>query len=252
MTGRFALDGRIAAVSGANGLIGQAVCAALTDLGARVLALDIAEPPDAPGDGRISIRFDSTDLDSLPDSLDRIEKEHGRPQVWVNCAFPRTEDWGARLDQVSSVSWRRNVDMQLNATCLTCNEVARRMAANGGGVIVNLGSIYGQVGPDFSVYDGTDMTSAAAYAAIKGGIVNYTRYLASYWGGKGVRVNVICPGGVFDHQDKTFVRSYEKRTPLGRMASPEDVAWPIAFLASDAASYMTGAVLMVDGGWTAI
>jgi NAD(P)-dependent dehydrogenase (short-subunit alcohol dehydrogenase family) len=94
------------------------------------------------------------------------------------------------------------------------------------------------------------MTVAAEYSAIKGGIINFTRYLATYYGKYNVRVNAVCPGGIFDNQPKNFVKRYEKKTPLGRMGKPEDVAGPVIFLASDASSYITGHILMVDGGWT--
>ena len=120
------------------------------------------------------------------------------------------------------------------------------------GSIINLGSIYGVLGSDFTIYDGTKMTMPMAYSAIKGGIVNLTRYLASYFGKHNVRVNNICPGGIFDSQEPIFVRNYEHRVPLKRMGRPEEIASAVLFLASDAASYITGATIMVDGGWTAI
>ena len=140
----------------------------------------------------------------------------------------------------------------MNSYCLLASAMAERMAARGGGSIINLGSIYGLVAADFSVYEGTNMTLPPAYAAIKGAIVNHTRYLASYYGPKGVRVNVVCPGGVANGQPVRFVENYNARTPMGRLAKPEEIGGPVAFLASPAASYVTGAVLTVDGGWTAI
>ena len=126
------------------------------------------------------------------------------------------------------------------------------MAKRGGGSTINLGSIYGNVALDFHVYDGTDITMPAAYAAIKGGIASYSRYLASYWGRQGERVNTVCPGGIFDNQPERFAVNYAGRTPLGRMGTPEDIDGPLAFLASDSAAYVTGVVLMMDGAWTAI
>jgi NAD(P)-dependent dehydrogenase (short-subunit alcohol dehydrogenase family) len=140
----------------------------------------------------------------------------------------------------------------MNGFCLIAGHVAAAMAKRGRGAIVNVASIYGAVGPDFAVYDGTDMTTPPAYSAIKGGIIAYTRYLASYYGPRGVRINAVCPGGVANNQPPRFVENYAARTPLRRMARPEEIAGPVAFLASDAASYVTGAILPVDGGWTAI
>ncbi len=252
MTEAFSLAGRRAAVTGGNGLIGAAIAAELARCGAAVLALDVAGGRGDPVEGVAQVRFDAASTEAVAERVEALEGEHGAVDIWVNAAYPRTEDWGRRLEEIEAESWRRNVDMQLNAVCLLCNAVAARMAARGGGAIVNLGSIYGQVGPDMGVYEGTDMTLPAAYAAIKGGIANYTRYLASYWGPRGVRVNTVAPGGVWDDQPEPFVRAYEARTPLRRMAKPEDVAGPVAFLVSDAAAYVTGTVLAVDGGWTAI
>jgi NAD(P)-dependent dehydrogenase (short-subunit alcohol dehydrogenase family) len=145
------------------------------------------------------------------------------------------------------------VDMQLNSCFYICQQVLAQMAQQGSGSIVNIGSIYGVVGNDFTVYENTGgMTSPAAYAAIKGGITNFTRYLASYYGAKGIRVNCVSPGGIFNHQHPAFVTQFEHKLPLKRMGKPEEIAAPIRFLLSDDASYITGHNLMVDGGWTAI
>lgn len=255
---RYRLDGRSVFVVGGLGLIGLAVCNELLDLGARVVVLDRAasaeklEPLRGAGRSVDFVAYDAASTEGIATRVAELEAAQGPADGWINAAFPRTEDWGDGVEEVSAESWRRNVDMQLNAVCLTSNEVASRMAERGGGAIVNLGSIYGCGGPDFRIYEGTQMTSAPAYSAIKAGIANYSRYLASYWGRHGVRVNVICPGGVFDHQHPSFVKAYESRTPLGRMAAPPDVAGPVAFLTTDAAAYITGAVIPVDGGWTAI
>jgi NAD(P)-dependent dehydrogenase (short-subunit alcohol dehydrogenase family) len=145
-----------------------------------------------------------------------------------------------------------NVDLQLNSYCLLGEHAAQAMAQRRGGSIINIASIYGMVGPDFHVYEGTEMTMPAAYSAVKGGVIAHTRFLASRYGASGVRVNAICPGGVAAGQPASFVNAYEMRTPLGRMAQAEEIGPPTVFLASNASSYITGAVLPVDGGWTAI
>jgi NAD(P)-dependent dehydrogenase (short-subunit alcohol dehydrogenase family) len=125
------------------------------------------------------------------------------------------------------------------------------MAKQRGGAIINLASIYGNVAPDFSIYEGTEMTMPVAYSAIKGGIIALTRYIATYYAHYNVRANTVSPGGIFDHQKPSFVERYSKKTPLGRMARPEEIVGAVVYLASDASSYVTGHDLIVDGGWTA-
>ena len=120
------------------------------------------------------------------------------------------------------------------------------------GSIINIASIYGVVGPDFTVYDKTSLTMPAGYSAIKGGLINLTRYMASYFGPNNIRVNCVSPGGIFDNQDINFVKNYMKKVPLGRMGLPEDIAPSVAFLLSDDSKYITGQNLIIDGGWTAI
>ena len=120
------------------------------------------------------------------------------------------------------------------------------------GSIINIASIYGVVGPDFTVYDETSMTMPAGYSAIKGGLINLTRYMASYFGSNNIRVNCVSPGGIFDNQDINFVKNYEKKVPLGRMGLPEDIAPSVAFLLSDDSKYITGQNLIIDGGWTIV
>ena len=185
--------------------------------------------------------------------LDCIESELGPVTCLINSAYPRTEDWHLKFEDIPFASWQQNVDMQLNGTILMCQRVAIRMIQRHHGNVINFGSIYGLVGPDFSVYEGLGgMTMPAAYAAIKGGISNFTRYLASYLGPHGIRVNTLCPGGVKDHQPEAFVAAYEGKVPMRRMASVEDIIGPLLFLVSDWSNYVTGMNLAADGGWTAI
>jgi NAD(P)-dependent dehydrogenase (short-subunit alcohol dehydrogenase family) len=140
--------------------------------------------------------------------------------------------------------------MHLNGYFLCCQQIAEQMKKQKKGSIINLGSIYGVVGPDFSIYAGSNTTMPAAYAAIKGGIINFTRYLATYYAKDGIRVNAVCPGGIYDNQPAVFVKKYAEKTPMGRMGYPEEIAGPVIFLASESSSYITGHILMVDGGWT--
>ena len=124
------------------------------------------------------------------------------------------------------------------------------MTKQGNGSIVNMGSVYGVTAPDFKIYEETNITMPAAYSAIKGGLIQFSKYLAAYFGKNGVRVNLVSPGGVINGQHKKFTERYEQKVPLGRMAIPGDIASAVSFLLSDRSSYITGQNLIVDGGFT--
>jgi len=251
---KFSLKEKIAVVTGGAGLIGKSIVTGLAEAGAKVYIADINKKAGIALEKQNKnlnwIDIDITDLNSVKSCIEKIIKKDKKIDMWVNCAYPRTSDWSTKFENIKHESWKKNVDMHLNGYFLCCQQIAEQMKKQKSGSIINFGSIYGVVGPDFSIYDNTNMTVAAAYSAIKGGIINFTRYLATYYGKYGIRVNAICPGGIFDNQSKTFVEKYEKKTPLGRMGKPEDMAGPVIFLSSDAASYITGHILMADGGWT--
>jgi len=185
--------------------------------------------------------------------FDTVEESFGRVDALVNNAWPRTADWMSRFEDIPAESFYRNLCDHAGGFFLCCQRVARTMRRAGQGVIVNLGSIYGEVGPHFPIYEGTDMTCPAAYPFIKGGIHAFTRYLATYLAPDNIRVNCLSPGGVRNDaaQDPDFIRRYEAQTPLGRMAGPEDMIGPLVFLLSEASRYVTGQILFADGGWTA-
>jgi NAD(P)-dependent dehydrogenase (short-subunit alcohol dehydrogenase family) len=256
ITQKFGLHDKVAVVTGGAGLIGSAICHAMTKAGANVV---IAENDKAKGielqnqikDSGLNAEFVDMDVtvdDSVISGINEVVKKFGKIDIWINNAYPRTKDWGAKFENINMESMRKNVDIHMNSYFLCCQKVMEEMKKRRTGVVINLGSIYGVLGPNFSIYNGTEMTMPAAYSLIKGGIVNFSRYLATYYGQYGLRVNAVCPGGVFDNQNPTFVEKYNKLVPLNRMANPEDISWPILFLCSDAASYITGQVIMVDGG----
>lgn len=252
----FDLDETVALVTGGAGLIGEAVSEALVERGATVV---IADRPDSDGhalasslgDAATFVTTDVTDEGDVLSLTETVVERHDQLNALVNCAYPRNANYGRRYEDVEYGDWSENVLTNLGSYYLTSRAAADLMRDQpDGGRIVNLGSIYGVQAPDFSLYDGLDMTSPVEYAAIKGGVINLTRYLASYLGEYGIRANAVSPGGVADGHDPEFVERYESRTVLGRMAEPEDVAGAVVYLLSDAASYVTGHNLVVDGGWT--
>lgn len=259
MDGPFSLKNKTVAVTGAFGRVGKGIAKSLFQAGAKTLALDIKDDTEnnsniGPAEKGILYYeyFDITKLEELSNNIGNLEDKHGPIDVWVNSAYPRTSDWGCNLEEVTIDSWRKNIDLQLNSYCICSNEIAKRMAKRKTGAIINISSIHGIVAPDFSIYEGTEKTSPPAYSVIKAGIVMYSKWLASYFGKDGVRVNVICPGAVYDNQSQPFLNQYNQKTLLKRMAKPDEIGNPVVFLASDAASYITGAVLIVDGGFTII
>jgi NAD(P)-dependent dehydrogenase (short-subunit alcohol dehydrogenase family) len=262
----FALDGRIAVVTGALGLLGRHHCRALHAAGARVVVSDLDDAAcrrfaaDLPG--AFGCAMDITDERSVERAADIIEREVGNASVLVNNAAinemveaPSTLGARGKFESYPVEAFRRSLEVNVTGMFLTCQKLGARMAARGSGSIVNIASTYGMVGPDQSLYrkpDGTqDFFKSAAYPTSKGAVLSFTRFLAAYWGSRGVRVNAISPGGVENGQDQHFQECYGARTPLGRMARAEEIAAAVVFLASDASSYVTGSNLVVDGGWTA-
>lgn len=243
------LKDKIIIVTGGNGLLGREIIKKLSLEGAVCLNVDINHETAA---DLSTIRCDITDQESINNCVDLITAKFGRIDGLVNNAYPRTKDWGAKFENIEYGSWKLNIDWQLNSYFYFAQQVSKQMKLQKSGSIVNMSSVYGIVGPDFTVYDGTEMTMPAAYSAIKGGIVNFSRYLASYLGPDGVRVNTVSPGGIFDNQNTVFVDNYNKKVPMRRMGLPEDISPSVAFLLSDEAGYITGQNLAVDGGWTAI
>ncbi len=260
---KFRLNGKTAFVVGGLGLIGREVSIAFANAGAKTIVLDVESEKGQLLEKEINKKgynvnfksFDCTDMKQLDNNFSAMLNENGCPDIFINCSYPRTKDWGKNsFRDITLESYRENVDIHMNSYTWLARLAAEAMTKNGnGGSIIQLGSIYGMVGQDLIVYEGTDMRENMSYAAIKGGITNLTRQMASYYGKHNIRVNTLCPGGIKDDdQDPLFVKNYCKKTPLKRMGNPEEIATAALFLASDAASYITGATIMVDGGWTAI
>lgn len=267
----FSLDGKVAVVTGACGLLGQHFCSGLADFGARIAAWDVASEPRSPTHAQWSsmvesgklrlFKVDITNRASVEKGLADVQAWAGTPDVLVNSAAidsppdaPASEN--GPFETYPEASWDRVVHVNLKGTLVPCQVVGGAMALRGSGSIINVSSIYGVVSPNQDIYEyrrkqGEDWYKPVAYSVTKSGILNLTRYLATYWGRKGVRVNTMTPAGVFNGQDENFLAEYTKRVPMGRMARSEELTGAVVFLASGASSYVTGANLMIDGGWTA-
>ena len=245
------LKDKVIILTGASGLIGNETFKHLIKNGAKVIAVDIRSTSD---NEKSFYQFDITQPIEIDKLIALTLTKFKRIDGLVNLAYPRTKEWGVRFEDILLDSWRENVDMQMNVVFYLCQKVLEIMKPQKSGSIINIGSIYGVVGNDFTLYEEYGGTSAAAYTAIKGGLINLTRFLASYYGPYNIRVNCVSPGGIIDveRQHPSFIKRYSAKSPLRRLGNPEEIAPAITFLLSDEASFITGHNLMVDGGWTAI
>jgi NAD(P)-dependent dehydrogenase (short-subunit alcohol dehydrogenase family) len=242
------LKDKVIIVTGGSGLLGKEIIKDLEANGALVFNADINVETNIE---KHTLNIDITSEESIVKGIEFVDINCGKIDGLVNNAYPRTKDWGTKFEDITYESWQKNVDMQMNTTFLFIQKIISKLLKTKGS-IVNMASIYGVIGNDFTIYENTSINTAAPYSAIKGGIINLSRYLASYYGREGVRVNCVSPGGIFDNQHKTFVANYEKKVPMGRMGKPDDIAPVVSFLLSNEAKYITGQNLIVDGGWTSI
>lgn len=268
----FGLAERVVVVTGGLGLLGHQFATVLASHGARVAVLDMVND-DAAISRRYGARWDrerlaffACDITQRP-MLDNILVAIGHrfgeaPFGLINNAAldsppnaPESEN--GPFESYSEASWDRVMDVNVKGTFLACQVFGGAMAKMGRGSIVNVASIYGMVAPDQGLYQyrrdrGEVFFKPVAYAASKSALYNLTRYLAGYWGSQGVRVNTVTFAGVFNNQDPEFLARYKAKVPLGRMAEPEDYNGTIVYLMADASAYMTGANVVVDGGFTAL
>jgi NAD(P)-dependent dehydrogenase (short-subunit alcohol dehydrogenase family) len=262
------LDGKVCVVTGALGLIGSALARALAGAGGRVVITDLdhgacVDRAHALGDAALGHGADITKRESLASLLAATLDRFGQIDVLINSAaiddrFAASDAaHDSQFEHYALERWQRLIDANVTGTFLSCQVLGAAMlrGAPRDRSIVNIASTYGLVAPDQALYrrpDGSQpFYKSPAYPTTKAAVLGFTRYLAAYWGAAGIRVNALSPGGVENGQPDYFVASYAARTPLGRMARADDYAGAAVFLASAASSYMTGANLVVDGGFTA-
>ncbi len=265
----FAVRDRVIVVTGGGGKLGGQFARALLARGAKVAVLDAADTATVRGrypdqDATAPLRcfqVDVTTRDTIVSALRQVETEWGVPHGLINAAAidvppdaPPEEN--GPFETYPAASFDRIMAVNVKGTMLCCQAIGDAMARAGRGSIINICSTYGLVSPDQSLYDyrrdrGETFFKPVAYSASKSAILNLTRYLATYWAKQGVRVNTLTPGGVFANQERDFLEGYARRAPMGRMAREDEMNGGVIFLLSNASSYMTGANLVIDGGWTA-
>jgi len=270
----FDLTDRVALVTGGAGLLGEQFCDTLAEAGAQVIigdlnasaASDICASLKKKGYQAISIHVDVRNPSSVHRMVADGLEAFGRLDILVNSAAldpkfdpqhaPAGNDLSGEdaFEEFSLEAWDQALAVNLTGAFLCCQAAVRPMLTQGGGVIINLSSIYGMTAPDQRLYQRTGEPTRfkpVYYSVTKTGVLGLTRYLATYYAGKNIRVNALSPGGVYNDHDKDFIQAYSTRTVLGRMAQANEMNGALLFLASDASAYMTGANLVVDGGWTA-
>jgi NAD(P)-dependent dehydrogenase (short-subunit alcohol dehydrogenase family) len=270
---RFMLHGKVCAITGAAGLLGVQHAYALLDAGASVALLDINEKALDKVSRDFFLQYDEgkiltqmcniVDRDSILLAKDKILEKYNKIDVLVNNASnnPKVENLNSgknwsRFENFDINVWDSDIQVGLTGTFLCSQVFGTEMVNNNGGVIINISSDLGVIAPDQRIYVQEDVNNMeqnvkpVTYSIIKHALIGLTKYLATYWKDKHVRVNTICPGGIYNGQSDDFVNKLTNLIPMGRMATPDEYRAAIVFLASDASSYMTGSTLIIDGGRT--
>ena len=239
---------KIILVTGGSGLIGKSIIKDLTEDGYVPINIDITSAENSCE----HFKCDITKEDEIEGVFKLVYEKYSRIDGLVNNAYPRKEAFSADFFDVQEKHLIEQLHFQLASYYLCCQKVLPYLQKSNGGSIVNISSIYGSVGNDFSLYENTKMNPPGVYNMVKGGINSLTNYLAAKFGKDQIRVNTISPGGIFDNQDKKFVEKYIQKVPLARMGNPDDISPVICFLMSDKSKYITGQNILVDGGFTSI
>ena len=255
-------------MTGGLGQLGQQFTRELVKRGARVAILDLPDSVEEEltrynnfRESVLYISVDITNKGSIEKSLSTVMSHWGVPHAIINNAAldsppGSSAEENGPFETYPEESWDKVMEVNVKGVFLTSQIFGGAMAKEGRGVIINICSTYGLVSPNQNIYDyrrknGEDFYKPVAYSASKSALLNFSRYLATYFAPKGVRVNLISPGGVFNYQDEEFLKEYCPMVPMGRMANADEYNGAIVFLVSDASSYMTGSNLVIDGGWTA-
>lgn len=252
------LDEKVIVITGGAGYLGRALARTIINHGGTPV---LAEPSLSTAEKALKefehlhpksscIELDISDEVSISQALEKLVLKYGRVDGLVNSAYPRNNSYGTDFFDVSLESFNENVSSHLGGYFATMKAFARYFAANGGGSIVNLSSIYGVIAPKFEIYENTSMTMPAEYAAIKSAIIHLSRYIAKRCKGMNIRVNSVSPGGLENGQPASFIEKYNSNCLNKGMLVPEDITGSICFLLSDHAHYINGQNIIVDDGFT--
>ncbi len=258
---KFSLKDRIALVTAGSGpQFGSSLSEGLAEAGATVITAsrslqrneEFAASLREQGYDAHGMQFDIGDVDSIGRLHDQVIEQFGRLDVLVNSALARDGHAGGGFEEQTAEQSAISAAGDFTGLLEICRAFIPGMVKQNRGSIINISSIYGVVANDPNIYLGTDMQQPPTYNFVKAGMINFTRYLACYYGKQGVRANCISPGGYFNNQPGPFVEEYTKRVPIGRMLENDDIKGAVVYLASDASEYVTGTNLMIDGGWTCL
>ncbi len=263
MTNLFDLTGRVAIITGGAGLLASEHAIALYEQGATVVLADFneqkcseaAEILQANGTP-VTVKYcDVTKKESWQALLQSVLQEHGRIDILINNAGftnqSKSANFDATFENFPLEDWNAIMNVNLTGAFLGCQVIGSHMLSQGKGAIVNIASLYGVVSPNHRIYPGTGISQPVAYSVSKHGVVALTKYLATLWAEKGVRVNALTPGGIFNGHDGLFLERFKQLNPIGRMSDKTELRGGIVYLASDASSHVVGHNLIIDGGWTA-
>ncbi|KTD30747.1 acetyoacetyl CoA reductase [Legionella moravica] len=263
----FDMKDKVVVVTGGTGILGSTYCECLVNAGATVIIADLSQEKcdalalklndNSPGLAK-PYAVDLSSEESIKSWAENIVHENTKIDVLINNAATKSKNFFKPIEEFSLDEWNFILNVNVTAIFLTAKYIGKQMLKQGTGSIINVSSIYGVVGPDQSIYDGSyyeDLGGAIntplIYSTSKGAVIAMTKYLATYWGAKGIRTNTLTPGGVFSGQNDIFIEKYSKRVPLNRMADTNEMLGALLFLASDASTYVNGQNLIIDGGLTA-
>jgi NAD(P)-dependent dehydrogenase (short-subunit alcohol dehydrogenase family) len=257
----FNLTNKVIILTGAAGLLGTEYAHGLSQAGANVvladlnfdkckkLSLNLNKKYDV---NSFPIKLDVTKINSINTMIKAVIKKFSKIDILINNAYFSEAGYDKiKFENYDLDIWKKGLNVNLSGIFLCCQQIGKIMKKQKKGNIINISSIYGIVAPDQRIYGNTKIIKSAMYSVTKSGVLNFTRYLASYWRQDGIRVNTLSLGGVEENQNSTFKKNYSNKTMIGRMAKKDEYVGALIFLSSNASSYMTGSNLVIDGGWTA-